>query len=137
MITHLKTIPTTDAAGEPSGAVVPIWHVDSGRKVDQVYMTTIAPGKSKGPHLHRVRAGAFTVIRGSVRIVLRINGDYIEHDCSGPSYKTVHVPAGVPCCLYNLGNSEAIILNMPTPPWRDNSDEHTVQDWSYPPACAA
>ena len=130
MTTPLKTIPTKDADGEDNGIVVPIWHVDSGRRVDQVYLTTILPGKQKGPHLHFVRAGAFTVLVGRVLIVTRENGQYNEHVC-GIGFKTIHVSPGVPCCMYNIGSESAMVLNCPDKPWRDNSDEFVPEDWTY------
>jgi mannose-6-phosphate isomerase-like protein (cupin superfamily) len=131
MITELKTIPTKDEAGNPSGIVVPIWHVDDGRKVDQVYMTTILPKCQKGPHLHKKRCGAFTVIHGDVLIVTKHGDEYREFR-SGDGFRTVHVEPGVTAALYNVGTTEALILNMPTPPWRaDDQDEWPVEGWTY------
>jgi dTDP-4-dehydrorhamnose 3,5-epimerase-like enzyme len=141
----LKAIPTAAADGTPNGFLLPIWNsaFDSYRP-EQVYLTTILPGKAKGPHLHKQRAGAFTCIKGAVLIVARIDGEYREHFCCGAfdvcgssrtccGSTTVHIPAGVPAAIYNLGVDEAFVLNMPTPAWRDNSDEHPVPDWSYQP----
>ena len=131
MITYLKAIQTNGTDGEVNGYVIPIWHVDSGVKVDQVYLTTIDPWKMKGPHLHHQRHGAFTVLSGSVAIVTRNGAEYTTHQCHQESPVTVHVPPGTPCALYNIGSTEALVLNLPTPPWRDNSDEFTVEDWDY------
>ena len=131
MTTNLKTIPTKDASGEENGILVPIWNkAFDHRKVKQVYVTTILPGKQKGPHCHKLRAGAFTVLVGRVLIVTREDGFYREHVCS-QGFKTVHVPEGVPACLYNIGSEPAMVLNCPNKPWRDNSDEHSVDDWDY------
>jgi mannose-6-phosphate isomerase-like protein (cupin superfamily) len=133
MIDYLRAIRTKGADALPNGKVVPIWHVDSGRKIEQVYLTTIDAGCMKGPHLHHVREGAFTVLSGSVLIVYRIGSEYREVLCEETYsvYKTVRIPAGVPCALYNVGRETALILNMPNPAWRDNSDEHPVDDWTY------
>jgi quercetin dioxygenase-like cupin family protein len=135
MITELKTIPTKDDKGTPNGIVVPIWHVDDGSKVDQVYMTTILPGCQKGPHRHEKRCGAFTVIRGRVLIVTKHGDKYREHLCDADTreFRTIHVAPGVTAALYNVGSSiEALVLNMPTPPWRaDDQDEWPVEGWTY------
>jgi mannose-6-phosphate isomerase-like protein (cupin superfamily) len=133
MITELQTIDTKGADDLPNGWIVPIWHVDSGQKIEQVYLTTIYRGCMKGPHLHHQREGAFTVLSGSVLIVCRVDSEYWTIRCEDTysKYETVRVPAGVPCALYNVGHETALILNMPNPAWRDNSDEHPVQDWTY------
>ncbi len=131
MTAHLKTIPTKDAEGNDTGILVPIWNsAFDYRRVSQVYITTILPGKHKGPHLHMLRAGAFTVLVGKVLIVTRESGRYEEHVCA-EGFKTIHVPEGVPACLYNIGSEPAMVLNCPSKPWRDNSDEHVPMDWDY------
>ena len=141
MTTQLKTIPTFDTEAQASGVVVLIWNSATDyRPVGQVYVTTILPGKHKGPHLHNQRAGAFTVLVGKVLIVTRAveisqgsgipNTVYQEHFCAD-GFKTVHIPPGTPCCLYNVGSEPAMILNLPSAPYRDASDEHSVEDWDY------
>jgi dTDP-4-dehydrorhamnose 3,5-epimerase-like enzyme len=133
MTKHLKPIHTTDAEGYRNGLVLPIWNAAFDEyRPQQAYITTIAVGASKGPHLHHKRDGAFTCIVGSILIVTRVNGEYREVACGdGPGYKTVHVLRGTPCTLYNIGTTEAVVLNMPNPSWRDNSDENKVPDWTY------
>jgi mannose-6-phosphate isomerase-like protein (cupin superfamily) len=130
MTTNLHTFPTRNTNSENNGVLVPIWHIDSGRPVQQVYVTTILPGMSKGPHLHHHRAGAFTVLVGRVLIVTREDGVYKQHVC-GQGFKTVHVAPGTPCALYNIGSEPAMVLNCPSAPWRDNSDEWPVEGWDY------
>lgn len=133
MTAQLKRIPTKDADGNPNGYVTPIWNAayDSYRP-EQAYITSVAPGCVKGPHLHHVRSGAFTVIRGTVLIVTRVNGEYIELRCSADKPSTVYVSPGTPAAMYNMSGNEALILNMPTPPWKaDDQDEHPVEGWTY------
>ncbi len=128
---NLPTIITRDAEGNETGILVPIWNsAFDHRPVGQVYITTILPGKQKGPHLHLFRAGAFTVLVGRVLIVTRQRGFYEQYVCDG-GFKTVHVPLCVPACLYNIGSEPAMVLNCPSEPWRDNSDEHVPMDWDY------
>lgn len=126
-----RQILTKDAAGEVNGWLLPIWHVDSGLKVDQVYMTVVAAGACKGPHLHMSRCGRFVCVRGNVRIVIRENGKYREtHSGERHDYAEVYVAPGFPVAIYNDGHEDAFVLNMPSPPWRaDDRDEWPVEDW--------
>lgn len=126
---------TVDGKNKPNGWLLPVWHIDSGTRIDQVYVTAVAPGASKGPHLHMKRAGRFCCIRGDVVIVTRTDGEYREFpsgDLAG--HEIVYVRPGTPCAIYNVGSDEALVINMPSPPWRQNDqDEHPVKDWNYVP----
>jgi hypothetical protein len=126
-----RRIETKNEAGDPNGWLLPIWHVDSGLKVDQVYLTAVAPGKRKGPHLHMVRCGRFVCVKGNVRIVIRENGRY-RHAYSGErsDFAEVYVAPGCAAAVYNDGTEEALVLNMPSPPWRaDDQDDWPVEGW--------
>lgn len=105
--------------------------MDSGECVDQVYLTVVAPFSRKGPHLHQVRAGRFICLKGNVEIVTRQEELY-ESQWSGEDhgYRTVRVPAGIPAEICNWEFEPAYVLNMPSPPWReDQSDECPVENW--------
>lgn len=127
----MPRIETKDAQGKPNGFLLPLWHVDQGRKIDQVYLTTILPGCQKGPHLHMKRSGLFTCIRGRVTVVRRAPcGHY--HRCELKQGDSIGVDPGIATALYNTGSEEAWLLNMPSPPWRaDDTDDHPVEDWTY------
>jgi dTDP-4-dehydrorhamnose 3,5-epimerase-like enzyme len=128
-------IPTKDIHGNSNGWLLPLWHVDSGEKIDQVYLTVVNSGAVKGPHLHTVRCGRFICIKGNVLIVMR-EGDGYREQATGDrcGFATVRVPPGIPAAIYNLGTDEAYVINMPTPPWRDEDrDEYPVPDWNYKP----
>jgi len=136
MIKHLKAIPTKDAAGESNGRLIPIWSsAYDDYRPEQVYVTSVKPGCVKGPHLHLKRAGAFVCVHGDVSIVVRDDKGYHPILCGDKhGYKVVHVPPGLPCAIYNVGECEALVMNMPTPPWKhDDQDEHPVNDWTYMP----
>jgi dTDP-4-dehydrorhamnose 3,5-epimerase len=134
---------TKNAEGKPNGWLVPIFNVHESPIAPkqfprQVYLTVIAPGGIKGPHLHYRRWGLFTCIRGNARIVVRTEAGYTEY-FTGEShgFATVQVPAGMPAALQNIGKDEAYILNMPSPAWRpDAQDEHDVSfadfDFAWP-----
>lgn len=129
---HNKYV-TKDENGETNGYLVPIYNIGdgffaSGNEPEQVYLTTVLPGKVKGPHLHFIRTGFFTCIKGNIRVVLKIDGKY-ETYFSGEdhNYNSIEIPTGVPAAIQCLGNEEAYVLNMPNPAWTpDMGDEHTA-----------
>lgn len=127
----MTRIETKDANGKYNGWLATLWHVDQGPKIEQVYITAVAPGCMKGPHRHERRRGLFYLISGSGCIVMRDwSGKYWRRDT-----EHLHgfiVPPGYACALYNTGDVDAIFLNMPSPPWRENEpDDHPVEGWDF------
>ena len=127
---------TKDASGEPNGFLVPIYNIHDGffpegEEPKQVYLTVIAPHKIKGPHLHYIRTGCFTCIKGNARFVLKTDTGY-EVILSGEAhdYRTVIVPTGVPAALQNLGDEDAYVLNMPNPAWTPEMKDEYSADFS-------
>jgi dTDP-4-dehydrorhamnose 3,5-epimerase-like enzyme len=129
---------TKDPRGDVNGWLVPIINVhdnfpDSGQWPKQVYVTVVAPGKVKGPHLHMKRWGLFTCIVGNVKIVVKTDKGYEEY-FSGTEheFRTIQVPAGIAAALQNIGDVDAYVLNMPSPAWHvDDQDEHPVSFDGY------
>ena len=126
-------IQTRDKDGSNNGFLVPIFNVHDAflapeQHPKQVYLTVVAPGKVKGPHLHLKRWGLFTCVVGNAKIVVRENGRYQEYLTGvDHAFRTIQVPAGVPAALQNIGDTDAYILNMPSPSWHaDDQDEHPV-----------
>ena len=124
---------TKDQAGETNGFLVPLYNIHDGfflpgKEPQQVYLTVISPSKIKGPHLHFIRTGCFTCIKGNARFVLKTeNGYEIVYSGEAHQYRTVIVPTGVPAALQNLGDDDAYVLNMPNPAWTpDMNDEHSA-----------
>jgi len=112
---------------------VPIYNINDGffspgKEPQQVYLTVIAPRKIKGPHLHYIRTGCFTCIKGNARFVLKVAAGYeVVYSGEAHEYRTVVVPTGVPAALQNLGDDDAYVLNMPYPAWTpDMNDEHSA-----------
>ena len=133
-----RKITTKDSNGDENGYLIPIYNIkesffETGKEPEQVYLTVISPGKMKGPHLHYIRTGCFTCIKGNARFILKTKEGY-NTIYSGEShdYKTVIVPKGVAAVLQNLGPQDAYILNMPNPAWTPNmGDEHSAQFSDY------
>jgi dTDP-4-dehydrorhamnose 3,5-epimerase len=125
-----RKIVTKNAAGTPNGFLIPILNVHEKFVSDerwplQIYCTVANPGEVKGPHLHMKRWGLFTCIKGDIKIVVQVDGQYHEY-FSGENhdFATVQVPAGVPNALVNIGDCDAYILNMPSPAWHpDDPDD--------------
>lgn len=134
---------TKSSDGQPNGFLVPIYNIHDkffppGKEPQQVYLTVIAPGQIKGPHLHFIRTGCFTCIKGNARFVLKTDKGY-QAILSGEDheYRTMIVPTGVPAALQNIGKGEAFVLNMPQPAWTpEMNDEHSADfsdfDFSAP-----
>lgn len=134
-------IPTADNEGKVNGYLIPIYNVndgfhEEGAEPKQVYLTVVSKGCTKGPHLHHVRTGYFTCIKGDVKIVVRNNGVYSEY-FSGENhgYLSVTIPKGVPAFVKNIGNEDAFLLNMPAPAWTPTmNDEHQADFSDYEPS---
>src|SRR4051794_2589594 len=124
-----KKFTTRDDDGEVNGFLVPIYNIHDGFFVDgkhpqQVYITTILPGKLKGPHMHMIRTGFFTCIKGNVRVVVKLEDGYKEF-FSGEEYqfRSIEVPTGIPAVVQCLGDEEAYLLNMPNPAWTPDMND--------------
>lgn len=131
-------IPTCDGGDRPNGFLVPIYNVhdcffEAGREPQQVYLTTVAAHSSKGPHLHYIRTGFFTCIKGNVRIVIKVDNEYQEYySGEAHNYCSIEIPTGVPALIQNLGDEEAFVLNLPCPAWTpEMKDEYTADFSDY------
>ena len=128
-----KRFETKDASGQPNGFLVPLYNVHEGfhapgKEPQQVYMTVVFKGQIKGPHLHFVRTGCFTCIKGNARFVLKTATGYeVVYSGEAHEYRSVIVATGTPAALHALGDEDAYVLNMPTPAWTpDMHDEHSA-----------
>jgi dTDP-4-dehydrorhamnose 3,5-epimerase-like enzyme len=124
---------TFDNSGTANGYLVPIYNendkfFEEGKEPKQVYMTVIFPGHIKGPHLHYVRTGCFTCIKGNARFIIKTESGYQQfYSGEDHCYRSVIVPTGHAAALQCIGDSEALVLNMPYPAWTPTmNDEHTM-----------
>jgi hypothetical protein len=137
----IMKIETKDTAGNANGYLVPIWNALENPELrpEQVYLTAVAPHTRKGPHLHMKRSGCFICIKGNVKIVTRAPGaiGYVvaatgEHN----QYRRIVVKPGTAAAIYNSGDEEALVLNLPSPAWSAaEPDEWPVEDWYDPAVC--
>ena len=124
---------TKDHGGQPNGFLVTLYNVHDGffppgKEPQQVYLTVIAPRQIKGPHLHFIRTGCFTCIKGNARFVLKLPEGYqVFYSGEDHEYRSIIVPTGVPAALQNVGDEDAYVLNMPNPAWTPTmNDEHSA-----------
>lgn len=124
-------IPTKDLQGQPNGWLMTLWNATErpDLRPEQVYLTVVAPGATKGPHLHRKREQRYYCIRGEARVIWRERDGSYQQAAMTPGARLV-IPAGTPSQLVNAGAEEAWLLNMPAPAWTaDDPDEWAVEDW--------
>lgn len=130
----MPKIETFDADGNPNGWVMPIWsgEEEPGLRPEQVYVTAIVPGGKKGPHLHMRRRGVFFCVSGRVLVRKNYDGQIIDKIIE-PGGDYCFVPTGTPAALYNMGDTEALVVNLPNPAWsKADPDEHPVPVWVDP-----
>lgn len=123
-VLETKKIVSRNKAGEPNGYIVSLykdWEQEFKAEPKQVYLNICHPGEAKGPHLHMHRWDYFTLIRGSMRFVIKYGpGDYEEVDVhvrDGAGVRIVEVPPALPCLMINIGAEDAWVINMPNPAW--------------------
>ena len=130
-----QTFETRGADGEPNGHIIRVWESDvefAGYRPKQVYVTTLAPGATKGPHLHMRRDSLFCCIAGGC-VLIRVGvpgSEAIQTFASGEGHgpRAVHVPAGTPATLVNIGEETAYVINISSGHY-DPNDEHEVQNY--------
>lgn len=131
-----KKFITYDSDKSENGYLVPIYNIndgffEKGKEPQQVYLTVIKQKKIKGPHLHYIRTGFFTCIKGDAKFILKTDKGF-EEFYSGESYDylSIEVPTGVPAALQNIGKGDALVLNMPNPAWTPDMDDEYTADFS-------
>ena len=129
---------TKDVNARPNGYLVPLYNIHDefflpGSEPQQIYLTVVAHGGRKGPHLHHVRTGFFTCIKGDVKVVLKTSEGFREfYSGENHDYLSIEVPTGVAALLMNIGDEEAFVLNMPNPAWTPTmNDEHSADFSDY------
>lgn len=93
------------------------------------YLTAAAPGAFKGYHLHRLRAARYVCVRGSMKIILYVDGKREEHLLDAADPRRLFIPANVATGLHNIGEEEAWLINYPDPAYdpalKDEQVEYT------------
>ena len=132
---HKKFV-TKGHDGVANGYLVPIYNIHDGffpegKEPQQLYLTTVLPSMVKGPHLHYIRMGCFTCIKGNIRVVLKMTEGYqVFFSGEDYNYLSIIIPTGTPAALQCIGNTEAMVLNMPNPAWTPDMNDEFSADFS-------
>ena len=105
-----KKVPTFDLNGKENGFLMELFK-DGNKTV--AYLSAASPGGFKGYHLHRIRAARYICIKGTMKIILFINGKKEEHILTVG--KKLTIPKNTPTGLQNIGSEEAWLINYPDP----------------------
>jgi dTDP-4-dehydrorhamnose 3,5-epimerase len=100
----------------------------------QAYLTTAYPGVVKGWHYHRIQHDHFIVVKGMMKIVLYDARDASPtHGVINEFFMGEHNPLllQIPPFVYHgfkcISEQEALVVNLPTEPYRHESpDEYRV-----------
>ena len=100
-----------------------------------VYVSSVNPGETKGPHVHKNRNSYFSCIQGKAVFILKnLDGKYIEIESSTENGMMVFVPKNVASAHINLSNETSQILALADIAWRENDDEMkdvTFEDYNW------
>ncbi len=89
-----------------------------------IYVSSVNPGETKGPHLHTKRNSYFVCIHGKVVFIIRDNdGNYTEIESSEDNPVLIHVPKNCPSAHINTTNQVSRVLTLADIAWRPNDDE--------------
>ena len=143
----LDLIQTKDVRqGYQNGNFIPIWRDWDNlykKEPQMAYVATCFPKELKGPHLHLKRWSYLTVLKGKVVFIVKVDEQFKEFVISNKKPQTIIIPAGIPQAHINIGEEEAIIINLCNPAWHpDRQDNYTADygdydftKWGYDPKC--
>lgn len=113
--------------GHVNGSLTVIWRDwDKILEVEpkMVYVSSVNPGETKGPHLHTKRDSYFVCIRGKVVFIAKdMDGKYHEIESSEDEPVLVQIPKNFASAHINISDKVATILTLANPAWRPNDDE--------------
>ena len=119
-----KRVETKDHQGNQNGFLVEMFK-DGEKTV--VYLSAAKPGAFKGYHLHRVRAARYVCIKGTMKIILYVNGKREEHILTSNPPMRLFIPPNIATGLENIGDEDAWLVNYPDPPYDPNLKDEQVE----------
>ncbi len=118
-----KYIPTYDLQQQKNGFLQEMF-ISDGKTL--CYLSCAKPGAFKGYHLHRVRGAGYVCVKGTMIIILYVNGKRGEHILSVENRKRLYIPPNTPTGLENIGQEDAWLINLPDPPYDPNLKDEQV-----------
>lgn len=118
-----KKVTTYDLSKNENGFLIELFKED---KKTPVYLSCAKPGAFKGYHLHRVRAARYICLKGTMKIILYIDGKREEHVLSADNLTRLYIPPNVPTGLENIGSEDGWLINYPDPPYDPDLKDEQV-----------
>lgn len=128
-----------DGRGELSEMLSKAWGIHPA-PIEHVYMFTIRPGRTKGWVLHKEQSDRIFSVVGAAKYVLwdaraesptfgMINEIFLSDRNRG----LLVIPPLVVHAVQNVGNTDAVFVNMPTVPYNHgNPDKYRVEPQAVP-----
>ena len=92
--------------------------------IKMIYVSSVNPGESKGPHIHIKRDSYFVCIHGKVVFIIKEkNGSYIEIESSDENPVMVYVSKNCSSAHVNLSKNISRVLTLADLAWRPNDEE--------------
>ena len=99
--------------------------------IKMIYVSSVNPYETKGPHLHKKRNSHFVCIHGKVVFVIRKpDNTYVEIESSEENPIMVSIPKGYPSAHINLSSKISRVLALADVSWKPNDDEMENVDFS-------
>ena len=127
-VINLEKYETKDVKkGHVNGALTVIWR-DWDKIIQHepkmVYVSTVNPGETKGPHLHKQRTSYFSCIHGKVIFIIRDNdGKYFEIETSAEEPLLIKIPKGILSAHINPTKDVGRVLALADIAWKPNDNE--------------
>ena len=120
-----QTIDTTDS--HINGELTIVWRdwdniITNHPKM--IYVNSINPGETKGPHLHKNRTTYFSCIHGSIILVIQDNdGKFHEVKADSEKPTLISVRNGVAAAIVNPTDDISKVLVLADIAWKPNDNE--------------
>lgn len=89
-----------------------------------VYVTSINPNETKGPHLHTKRNSYFSCIHGNVIFILKDqDNEFIEIELKADDPHLLFIPKGTASAHINKENEIGRVLTLADIAWKPEDDE--------------
>ena len=127
-VINLEKYETKDVKkGHVNGALTVIWR-DWDKIIQHepkmVYVSTVNPGETKGPHLHKKRTSYFSCIHGKVIFIIRDNdGKYFEIETSAEEPLLIKIPKDILSAHINPTKDVGRVLALADIAWKPNDNE--------------
>ena len=120
-----QTIDTTDS--HINGELTIVWRdwdniITNHPKM--IYVNSVNPGETKGPHIHKNRTTYFSCIHGSIILVIQDNdGKFHEVKADSEKPTLISVRNGIAAAIVNPTDDISKVLVLADIAWKPNDNE--------------